>query len=61
MDFNLSIKDEKLGYGKLAKLFLEKTGQILNRSSIRKISLNKDKLLKGLLRQNRFYHFCVRR
>ena len=57
MDFNLSIKDEKLGYGKLAKLFQEQNGRIVNRSSIRKICLNKDELLRGLLRQNRFYHF----
>jgi hypothetical protein len=54
---NLSIKDDKLGYGKLAKVFQEKNGLIVNRSSIRKICSNKDVLLRGLLRQNRFYHF----
>jgi hypothetical protein len=42
---------------KLAKLFQAKTGRTVNRSSIRKICLNKDELLRGLLRQNRFYHF----
>ena len=54
---NVSIRDEKLGYGKLAKIFQEKTGRTINRSSIRKICLNKDELLRGLLRQNSFYDF----
>ena len=46
---NLSSRDDELGYGKLAKLFREKTGRTVNRSSIRKICLNKDELLRGLL------------
>ena len=41
-------RDEKLGYGKSAKLFQEKTGRTVNRSSIRKICLNKDELFKGI-------------
>ena len=36
---------------------LETTVLTVNRSSIRKICLNKDELLRGLLRQNIFYHF----